>query len=189
MAFTDGAVNESAYRSKLKRLKKEESDLLKCRRGIDLTKLGEMISLGIHIDMVKEVLSRGSLLVTDSGIFGELGGMYSPVDFNALEKRDDKLTEVEIPDKGTFRFEMTDMVIGDMDSTHALCSFEDTPGKRELIERNQRATFQFFNIGVIVYPERVEIKGMIPTQILDMINKEGKGTAPIITSAPLAREG
>ena len=150
-------------------LKKEEADLLKCHRNFDPAELGEIISLGIHVDMVKEVLSKGSLLITDFGIFGELGGMYSLADFNAFEEGDGKLTE-----KDAFSFEMTDMVTGAMDSPPGSRDYEYPREKREMIKINQRAILQFFNIRVIVYPERVEIKGTIPTQILDKINKERK---------------
>jgi hypothetical protein len=44
-----------------------------------------------------------------------------------------------------------------------------------------------FNIKAIVYPERVEISGTIPTQIMDKKNKEENKTAPIITSASPVR--
>ncbi len=50
--------------------------------------MGEMVSLGIHIDMVKDVLSKGSLLVSDSGIFGEMGDLYVPAGFNAFRECD-----------------------------------------------------------------------------------------------------
>jgi site-specific DNA recombinase len=91
MAFADGAVNESAYRSKLKQLKKEETDLLKYHHNIDLAELGEIISLGVHIDMVKEVLSKGSFLVTDFGIIGEIGDTRVNAGFNAFGEYDSGL--------------------------------------------------------------------------------------------------
>ena len=77
---------------------------------------------------------------------------------------------------------MTNTVTGAMDSPPGSRDYEDPREKREMIKINQRAILQFFNIRVIVNPERIEIKGTIPTQILDKINKEGKETAPIITS-------
>jgi hypothetical protein len=46
-----------------------------------------------------------------------------------------------------------------------------------------------FNIKAIVYPERVEISGTIPTQIMDKKNKEENKTAPIITSASFTKGG
>ena len=49
---------------------------------------------------------------------------------------------------------------------------------------------QLFNIKVFVYPERVEIKGTIPTQVLDKSTEEEPDTALIINSPlPLIREG
>jgi len=48
--------------------------------------------------------------------------------------------------------------------------------------RNQRDILQLFNIKAVVYPERVEITGTIPTQIPDNTHKEGNKTAPIISS-------
>jgi KaiC/GvpD/RAD55 family RecA-like ATPase len=63
IAFADGAVSESAYLSKLKLLKKEETDLIKHSRYIDIEELGQIVSLGIQIDMVKEALSKGRYLV------------------------------------------------------------------------------------------------------------------------------
>ena len=165
MAFADGAVNESAYRSKLKRLKKEEADLLKCRHNIDPAEIGEMVSIGIHIDMVKETLSKGSLLVTDFGIFGELGGIYSPAGFNVSGEQDGETPPGEV-------LEMMDMVTGAIDTPSDVRESDDRREKGEAVKINQRAILRFFNIRVIVYPERVEIKGTIPTQILDKTNKE-----------------
>jgi hypothetical protein len=179
MAFADGAVNESAYKSKLKRLKKEETDLLKCQRNIDPMELGEMISLGISIDMVKDVLSKGSLLVTDSGIFGQIDDIYSTLDFNVSTEHDGG--------ENTHGFEVTDVVMRSMDTPPDFRESVNLQEKREAMKRTQRAILQKFSIRVIVYPQRVEIKGTIPTQILDKTDKEE--TAPIITSASLAKGG
>jgi site-specific DNA recombinase len=169
MAFADGAVNENAYKSKLKRLKKEETDLLKCQRNIDPAELGEMISLGISIDMVKDVMSKGSLLVTDSGIFGELKDAFGITDKHG--------------------FEMTDMVMGAIEVPPGSCEGKGLLEKQGTTKSAQRAILQRFNIRVIVYPERVEIKGTIPTQILDKTNKNEKETARIITSPSLPKGG
>ena len=172
MDFADGAVSESAYKLKLKRLQKEESELIKCRGNIDPAELGEMISLGISIDMVKGALKKGSLLVTDSGISGQIDDIFRALEFNVS-------TEHNGGDN-PHGFEMTDVVLRAMDTP----DFQkgDNPGeKEEAMKRTQRALLQKFSIKVIVYPERVEIKGMIPTQILDKTEKEE--TAPIITSA------
>ena len=51
------------------------------------------------------------------------------------------------------------------------------------IIKNMRALLQLFDIKVLVYPERIEIKGTIPTQVLERITKEEPVTAPIISSS------
>jgi site-specific DNA recombinase len=163
IAFADGAVNENAYRSKLKQLKKDEAVLLKCRHNIDPVELGEIINLGVHIDMVKEVLNKGSILVTDSGIFGDLGGTRGPTDING--------------------FEMTDMVVKPIEAAIGFRESVDFQEKRETMKDHQRTILQRFNVKVIVYPNRVVIKGTIPTQVLDKTDKQEEDTAPIITSA------
>jgi hypothetical protein len=186
MAFADGAVNESAYKAKLKRLKKEETELLRCRHGFDLTELAEVVSLGIRIDMVKEVLSNGSLLINDYGVFGELGNI--PV-LNALDKDNDNMIAGEMAEKPPFSFEMTDMVTGTRNISHGSGEYIDLGARRKVIEKNRRAILQFFDIKIIVYPQRVEINGMIPTQILGIISKEEKKTAPIINSPSFGKGG
>ncbi len=63
--------------------------------------------------------------------------------------------------------------------------------REEKIKRNIREILQLFNIRVLVYPERVEIKGAIPTQILDKMTKEEPESRPalIISSPSLGKGG
>ncbi|GAI84699.1 unnamed protein product, partial [marine sediment metagenome] len=64
----------------------------------------------------------------------------------------------------------------------------DVPQKRdETIKRNMRAILQLFNIKVLVCPERVEIKGAIPTQVLDKPTGDESKTALIISSPSLIK--
>ena len=51
-----------------------------------------------------------------------------------------------------------------------------------------RAILQLFNIKVLVYPQRVEIKGAIPTQVLDKPSGDESETALIISSPPPSKE-
>jgi hypothetical protein len=76
-----------------------------------------------------------------------------------------------------------------MGETPSLPESEDPQKKQEAIIRNRRDILQLFNIKAIVYPERVEISGTIPTQIMDKKNKEENKTAPIITSASFTKGG
>jgi len=63
--------------------------------------------------------------------------------------------------------------------------WETEPQERlERIKRNMRAILQFFNIKVFVYPDRVEIRGAIPPQVMTQVEPEDPDAiAPIIKSA------
>ena len=66
----------------------------------------------------------------------------------------------------------------------------DDPKKRdETIKRNMRSILQLFSIKVLVYPERVEIKGAIPTEVLDRPTGDKSDTAPVISSPSLGKGG
>jgi hypothetical protein len=175
MAFADGAVGESTYRTKLKRLKNEEADLLKCQRNIDPRELGEIASLGISIDMVKDVLSRGQHDLSDYDILSQVDNIMNNLDSN--------ISSVKHANKDPEDIKTTDLT-GD---TPPDCKYtDDLQENPEATKKSQRALLQKFNIRVVVYPDRVEIKGAIPTQILDKTDKEK--TARIICS-PSRGEG
>jgi len=63
-----------------------------------------------------------------------------------------------------------------------MLAFIPTGLEKQGTTKSQRAILRRFNIRVIVYPEHVEIKGTIPTQILDNTNKNEKETARINNS-------
>jgi hypothetical protein len=52
-----------------------------------------------------------------------------------------------------------------------------------IIKRNMRAILQLFNVSVIVFPDRVEIKGNIPQQVLYQGEAPEPETALFISSA------
>jgi hypothetical protein len=175
MAFADGAVSETAHRTKLKRLKNEEADLLKCQRNIDPGELGEIAPLGISIDMVKDVLSRGQHDLGDYDILSQVD--------NIMNNLDSDISPVKYADKDADDTKTTDLTR----ETPPDCRNSDD--FQEILEatlRSQRDLLQKFNIRVVVYPDRVEIKGAIPTQILDKAEK-GKGCSDYLF--PLPGEG
>jgi site-specific DNA recombinase len=186
MVFADGAVSESAYKSKLSQLNKQEAALLKCRHNIDPLELTELATLEARIAMVKDVLSQGALSVSEFGIFGDLGNEYIPAGFNAWRECDGELAIGEVTEMDTFRIEGTDKVMRGIDAPLGFWECEDPQQQEEHIKKNVRAILQLFNIKVLVFPERVEIKGAIPTQVLEKsIYKEEPATAPIISSPSL----
>jgi len=62
---------------------------------------------------------------------------------------------------------------------------DDSQKRDETIKRSMRAILQLFNIKVLVSPERVGIKGAIPTQVLDKPTGDESETALIISSPSL----
>lgn len=164
---------------KLKSLKKEEVDLLKRVHNIYPVELGEIVSLGIHIELIKEALNKGSLV--------KWKRKNKPIDLNIQKK---SVSEF-VPDKtlvdDAFLNGLMDIIIKDMETPLSIT--EDDPRKRqEAIIRNRRAILQLFNIKVLVYPERVEIKGIVPSQVIDKASKKEFITAQAISS-PCQGEG
>ena len=52
-----------------------------------------------------------------------------------------------------------------------------------IINKNLRAILQLFNIRVHIFPDRLEIQGAIPKQIIDMPGHKQSPGVPIIGSA------
>jgi site-specific DNA recombinase len=183
MVFADGAISESIYKSKLGQLKKQEAAVLKCRHNIDPNELADLATLEARIAKVKDILGRGRLTVTEFGIFGEIGDEYIPAGFNAWRECDGELAIGEITEMDKFRIEGTDKVMRGVDAPPGFWDCQDQEEQAKRIKKNMRAILQLFDIEVIVFPERVEIRGAIPTQFLDRITgKEEPATAPVNSS-------
>jgi len=159
MAFTDGAVHEPAYKSKLKRLKNEEQFLLRSQQDINPEQLGKIAYLSFCIETVKEILDHGSIHITDFGLMGNMGEDNSHISG------------------------ITDFITGNQYLPDNSLEDHLSSEKQESLIRNRRALLQMFNIKVVAYPERVEIQGTIPTEVLENRNMRRKpDIAPIISS-------
>jgi len=117
MVFSDGAIEESAYKSKLKQRKKQEASLLKCRRNIDPLDMEELEALEGRTTFIKEVMSRGKLEVTEFGLFGNLFDeeIYVPAGFNAWRESDGELAIGEVTEMDYFRIEGTNKYMRGID--------------------------------------------------------------------------
>ncbi len=185
MMFADGAIEGSTYKSKLKQLKKREASLLKCRNNIAPVELEELEGLEGRILIVKEVLSRGKLEVTEFGLFGELFDekIYVPTGFNAWRESDGELAIGEVSELDYFRIEGTDKYMRGIDVPLGYWECSDHHKQAEVVKKNMRAILQLFSIKVIVFPDHVEIKGTIPSQVLYQGELPGPETALFISSA------
>jgi site-specific DNA recombinase len=183
MAFADGAMEESAYKSKLKQLKKQEASLVKCRHNIDPLELTEVAELEGRIAMVQCVLSKGKLIVTEFGIFGEKDNEYVPAGFNAWRECDGELAIGEVTEMDYFRLEGTDKYMRGIDAPPGFWECGSHEEQSIIIKKNMRAILQLFGIRVIVFPDHVEIKGTIPQQVLYQGELPEPETALFISSA------
>ncbi|MFC1951939.1 recombinase family protein [Chloroflexota bacterium] len=183
MAFADGAMEESVYKSKLKQLKKQETSLVKCCHNIDPLELTKLAELEGRITMVKKVLSRGRFEVSEFGIFGEKGNEYIPAGFNAWRECDGELTIGEVTEKDYFHIEGADKYMRGIDAPLGFWECGDPAKQDNIIKKNMRAILQLFGIKVLVYPDRVEIKGTIPQQVLYRGEAPEPETALFISSA------
>ena len=117
------------------------------------------------------------------GLFGMVGGMYTPVGFNAWRETDGKLSIGECAEQDTFRIEGTDLVMRDIDAPSGFWDCNDAQEQANTINKNMRAVLQLFNIRVHIFPDRIEVQGAIPTQVLDISSQKEPPGTPIIVSA------
>ena len=187
IAFADGTVSESAYKSKLSQLKKQEASFLKCRHNIDPSQLTELTALEDRITAIKNILSEGSLILSEFGIFAATHERYAPVGFNAWRESDGRPAIGEATGMDTFRKKGRNIVVRGIDAPPEYWECNDRE-RDEKINRNLRALLQFFSIKVFVFLEHVEIRGAIPAQMLETKTRKKTGTARIVAS-PSPSEG
>ena len=144
----------------------------------------ELDALQGRIAFIKEVLSRGTLEVTEFGLFGELFDekIYVPAGFNAWRESDGELVIGEVTEMDYFWFEGTDKYMRGIDVPPGFRECGDHDKQAEMIKKNVRAILQLFGIRVLVYPDRVEIKGTIPSQVLYQGEKPEPETGLVISS-------
>jgi hypothetical protein len=70
-----------------------------------------------------------------------------------------------------------------IDAPSGFWDCNDAQEQDNIIKKNLRAVLQLFNIRVHIFPDRIEIQGAIPTQVLDISRQKEPPGAPIIGSA------
>ena len=81
-----------------------------------------------------------------------------------------------------FRIEGTDKYMRGIDAPLGFWECGDHAKQNEIIKKNMRAILQLFGIKVLVYPDHVEIKGTIPSQVLYRGEAPEPETAPFVSS-------
>jgi site-specific DNA recombinase len=183
IAFADGTVNESLYREMLTTLKKQEANLLKSRHDIDPSQIDEITAFEARIKAIKDILSKGELVLNEFGMYAMEGNHYLPLGFNAFRESDGKLAIGEIETKKIMVFEGEyPIYLWDVIDPPAYYECDDSNKRADVVIKNIRAIMQLFNIKAFVYSDRVEIKGAIPPQLLELKTVKESFPAPVISS-------
>jgi hypothetical protein len=182
MAFTDGTLTESVYKSKLKQLKKQEAELIKRQSNLSPSEIMEVTELSRRITAVKELLQKGKVQLTDLGFFASAGDKYVPLGFNPWPESNGKMAIGEPCEMETV---LIDEESGVIIKSNLPPGFNDPDipagEKGQRILANWRELLRFLNIKVTIYPDHKEISGAIPPQL---IMNSGNNTvgAPITSS-------
>jgi hypothetical protein len=122
--------------------------------------------------------------VTELGFFGRICDekIYVPAGFNAWRESDGELAIGELTEMDYFRIEGTDMYARGIDVPPGFWECGDREEQSRIIKKNMRAILQLFGIKVLLYPNRVEIKGTIPPQVLQQGEKPELETGVFIPS-------
>ena len=139
------------------------------------------------VQCVNDILSKGSISLTEFGLFGMVGDTYTPVGFNAWREADGNLAIGECTEQEVFRLEGTDLVMRGTTAPPGFWDCHDAQEQDNVIKKSLRAVLQLFNIRVHMFSDRIEIQGAIPTQVLDSSSRKKRPDVPIIVSPGGAR--
>jgi len=126
--------------------------------------------------------------MTDFGVFAMDNEKYVPVGFNAWRDTDNTLSVGEVAEEDRFGIEGTALQMKGIDAPAGFWKCAGASERDAVIKKNMRGVLQLFGVKVHVYPERVEINGAIPPQVILASDKEERPTASIIRSPSRGEE-
>jgi len=182
LSFADGAISRETYQKKLQEAARIEKDLLNSRDNLSPDDRSEIGELDQAIASLEKTLNSESvkILLTELGIQvaytpeGWITGYDVPGVVEGLEN----WAVVEAPD--TLRIPEMGMTMSIVDRLESNWNLEVT---RDTIWRNIRETFNRLSIKVYIFNDRVEIRGHIPTEIINISHEDARSRRePIICS-------
>ena len=181
LVFADGAISKDTYTQKLHNLNKQERELLKVRGNLNPEALAEIAEVENTIKSIEKMLdASGSLLVSDFGIWGYTGDTVAPLGYNPWLETECKNEVGRLREMGYVRVEGTDLKIKAIGPPEGFW-FSENPV--EVIKKNIRAILQKFEIRVYVFRDRIEVRGLIQSQIIKTaIGDKPPSREPIIPS-------
>jgi len=171
--FADGAISEESYSMKIEGLKKQESSLQHRLTNLNPEARAELHEIERWIPSIENMLNQRflSTAITPWGIYA-IGKFKNgdtkiiPLGFNLREKL--------LPEEGKPPIRTK---VG-MDAITAMvppAEFWEEGQAQEVLTQNKREMLRAFGIKFFVYPDRIEIKGYIPNQVIKRVNTQSNG--------------
>lgn len=168
----------ASLKEKLEKLRKQKANLQVRKANLNPEAQSEVFRLEEYIDSVKQLLSKGAVFAQPDGIWAyalnEVGKIQLEnaqclgVDLDS--EMEDTVERVIHPKQRTDVTTEHDGIIY-FDIAVDEWAF-DHPKEARI--RSMRTILQKFNIRALAYPDRVEVEGMIPTEVIKLSEGDGR---------------
>ena len=167
LVFTDGTIGKDVYEGRLQGFRKQEKELLKIKSNLSPEARLEIAELENSIRVIEDILDRSSrnIHITDFGIFGAKGDGLAPLGYNPWSETEGKNEIEQVRETDYIFIEGTDLKMRSINPPEGFWSSEN---KGESIKNNIRSLLQNFGIKVCVFKDRIEVRGLIPTEIISL---------------------
>jgi site-specific DNA recombinase len=173
LVFADGAISEAVYTRKLGELRKQEASLKHRIENLSPNDRAELAELERWMPTIERMLELHftKTFVTSSGIYAvneSREGSISivPLGFNLREK--------VVPEEGQLPIRTKEGVEAIL-ATVPPMEFFELGHPEEVLTQNKRDILRAFGVKVYGFPDRVEIKGFIPEQIIQLTREQSNG--------------
>jgi site-specific DNA recombinase len=173
LAYADGAITGEVYQQKLRTLKKMENKLLQARSNLNPELRAELSILEQSIAGLEKALNgkAGRILLTELGIWME-GISEGAIGCTSLPVMTDGTLAVGVWDEPAiirlenfFRLGYNGPLIRMVDAPEVPSHLEVS---RDRVWQTIRGFLESFKIKVYVFRDRVEIRGLIPIEVLEI---------------------
>jgi hypothetical protein len=162
IAYEDGGMPKERFLYRIKVLEAKENKLQSRREQLDPTSSYELSKLEDQINIVKQILGDGKITIRNSGVGGLTFDPDHPLTYmhDLHDLWEGKAGEEKDVPAANWEFSNTESGV------KFSCSAEwwDWASKEEM--RRKRQLLEIFRIKVVVFPDRIEIRGIIPDQVI-----------------------
>ena len=180
LVFADGAITVDTYQKKLQELVRIEKDLLKARDNLSPEAWVEIEDLEHRIKYLEARLNSKSsrVLLTEIGVFTFDPREIKIVGGIPIWETDEVAYNYREPEKLKIEELGLSWIIVDRPET---CNVEISG---DIIKRNIRDTLDRLDVKVYIFWDRIEIRGFMPTEIIELPERaDTSGRGAIIGSA------